>query len=367
MGGAAFAVCSLMLDMKRRYNLEPVLLTKKDSEFSQLCRQNGIEVIVQHYYAWTSGGNKLVHKLKNNIKKFLNMIYFRRKVFSCLQGQHFDIIHTNSSITDMGDTIAQKYSIPHVWHLRESGYYYAYPDEYVMAKHAHANANIVISGSNYDVYVNQRKLCNPANTRIIYDGVDISAPYEKRTPSHEHINFCMSGNFNPIKNQMMAVKACEKFRALTDSFTLHLIGTDTNNYAKSVKDFVRTHGLEDCVKFWGYRSDIGERLHDMDVGLMLSTREGFGRVTVEYMLNYMPVIGVNSGATPEIVIDGETGYICPLDDTDKLAELMHKFITNPELIPAMGNNGRERAVANFSLERNTDEIYSLYQEILSRK
>ena len=367
MGGAAFAVCRLMLDMKKRYNVEPVLLTKKESYFSQLCRQNGIELIVQHYYAWSTEKNTFAEKVKGSIKKFLNMIYFRRKVLSRIKGQHFDIIHTNSSITDMGDTIAHKDSVPHVWHLRESGYYYYYyPDEYVRHKHARAAQNIVISRSNYDVYVNEHKLCSPANTRIIYDGVEISAPYEKRTPSPEHINFCMTGNFHHVKNQLMAVKACEKLKALTSSFTLHLIGKDTGDYAGNVKEFVRSHGLEDCVKIWGYRSDVGEILRDMDIGLTLSTREGFGFVTVEYMLNYMPVIGVDTGATPEIVIDGETGYICPLNDTDRLAELMHKFITHTELVPAMGIKGRERAVSLFSIERNTDEIYSLYQEILSR-
>ena len=79
------------------------------------------------------------------------------------------------------------------------------------------------------------------------------------------------------------------------------------------------------------------------------------------------LFGVNTGATPEIVIDGETGFLCGLNDTDRLAELMHKFITHPELIQVMGTKGREHAVKYFSLERNTDEIYALYQEILSRK
>ncbi|MBQ6666117.1 MAG: glycosyltransferase family 4 protein, partial [Synergistaceae bacterium] len=77
-----------------------------------------------------------------------------------------------------------------------------------------------------------------------------------------------------------------------------------------------------------------------------------------------PVIGVNTGATPEIIIDGETGIICPLDDAAKLAELMLRFITNRELIYSMGQSAREHAVKNFSLERNTDTIYSLYQEFL---
>ena len=356
-----------MLDLKARCNVEPVFLSKQESDFSELCRKNGIEVIVQKYYEWSSTSNALIPSIKGKIKDIINKLCFHRKVLSLLKDRYFDIIHTNSSITNMGDIIAQHLHVPHVWHLRESGYYYYYSDQYVRSGHQRAAANIVISQSNYDVYVNQRKLCSPDNTRIIYDGLEISSPYEKRKPNPEHINFCMTGNFHPIKNQLMAARACGKLKALTGKFTLHFIGDERNEYTLQVKDFVRSHGLEDCVKFWGYRQDIGEILRDMDVGLMLSTREGFGRVTVEYMLHYMPVIGADTGATPEIVLDGETGCIVPLNDDNRLAQVMLDFIEHQENIPIMGAKGRERAVQNYSLERNTDEIYSLYQEILSRR
>ena len=365
-GGAAFAVYALMLDLKKRYNVEPTLLAKSESVFTDLCRKNGIEVIVQSYYPWISEEFSWLHKLKLAAKKLLNRVLFvKQKMFRLLHGRHFDIVHTNSSITEYGDIIAQHLSIPHVQHIRESGWwYYSYPENYVRTVYARAAANIVISQSNYDVYVNQRKLCKPDNTRLIYNGIQISAPYSKHTPDPEHIHFCMTGNFQLGKNQLIAVKACEKLKALTQNFTIHFVGEQHNLYGQEVKRFVSSHGLGEYIKFHGMRWNVGEILKNMDVGLMLSTREAFGRVTVEYMLHYMPVIGVNTGATPEIVIDGETGYLFDLDDTDRLVELMHKFITNPEIIPAMGNKGRERAVKHYSLERNTDEIYALYQEIL---
>ena len=147
---------------------------------------------------------------------------------------------------------------------------------------------------------------------------------------------------------------------------LNIIGTGSDEYFNELKQIIRAKGLENNVKLWGFCYNVDEILQSMDVGLMLSRREAFGRVTVEYMLNYMPVIGVNTGATPEI-IDNESGFICELDDSEKLADFMQKFITNPELLSQMGSKARERAIKNFSLERNTDQIYELYQEILSRK
>ena len=98
---------------------------------------------------------------------------------------------------------------------------------------------------------------------------------------------------------------------------------------------------------------------------MLSKFEGFGRVTVEYMLNYMPVIGVDTGATPELVHHEDTGYICRFNDSDALAEYMYKFIAEPSLIRDMGQRARDYASSTFTVERNADEVWKVYQEILS--
>ena len=174
----------------------------------------------------------------------------------------------------------------------------------------------------------------------------------------------MVGFVFPTKNQAMAIRACAKLKDITDKFTLHIIGSGDIDGMKSLAESL---GVGQNVKFWGSRNDVYDILHDMDVGLTLTNFEGFGRVTVEYMLYYMPVLVSDTGANPEIVLDGETGCICPLGDHEKLAELMHRFIAHPELLRTMGSKGRERAEKCFSLEHNTDETYALYQEILNRR
>lgn len=355
--------------MRKRHGIIPSLLAPNEGEITRECRENNIEVFCKKFYNWMCS-SRIRSILKTSVKQFLNQIILYRNILNSLKDKHFDLVHTNYSLTDIGSLIAQNFEIPHIWHIREYGkddydLHYVMPASYVRSKYANSDAVIAISESMYDSLINWQKLLPPEKTRIIYNGLRVPESYTKHQPG-EKINFCIVGGVQAGKNQEMAIKACAKLKALTDNFTLHIIGSGSEKYVEQMKQLVTSLRLDDCIKFWGFRSDVNQILHDMDVGLMLSKREAFGRVTVEYMLNYMPVIGVNTGATPEIVIDGETGYICPIDDSEKLAELMHKFITNPELITSMGNKGRERAVNNFSLERNTDEIYSLYQEILSR-
>lgn len=366
-----------MLDMKHRHpDIEPVLLNMTpEGEMTRQCGLNGIEYITARGDMWRISSSKFTKKIIQHIKNLIKNILYHKKISDFIRHSHFDLVHSNTSTPLLGHEIAKKLGIPHVWHIRDFGIYdfnlhYIFPDSYVKRVYAESKAMIAVSHDVCKCYVNEMKLCSQDKMRVIHDGIIIPEAYSKNYLTDGRVNFCMTGKFLKNKNQMMAVRACEKLIAKTDKFMLHLIGNDTGGsyqeYADSVKEMIHSAGLDEYVKVWGFRTDVNDILRNMDVGLMLSKREGFGLVTAEYMTHYMPVIGVDTGATPEIVIDGETGYVCPFDNSGMLAELMHRFIMNPELIREMGTKGRERAAKNFSIERNTDEVYELYQEILSR-
>ena len=373
IGGASNSLYYLMLDMKRRHkDIEPVMLNMNHGgEMTRQCALNGIEYFTAKGDIWRVKGRGLTRRLIQHTKNIIKNILYHRKISDFIKHSHFDLVHSNTSSPLLGHEIAKRLGIPHVWHLRDYGIddfnlHYIFPDEYVRRVFAESEAIITISRSVNEYYVNEMKLCQADKTRIIYNGVMIPETYSKKYLNEGCVNFCMTGKIVTGKNQIMAVYACEKLLMKTNKFMLHIIGqaSDTR-YADRIRHMIKSAGLDEHVKLWGFRTDVNDILRDMDIGLMLSKREGFGRVTAEYMMHYMPVIGVDTGATPEIVLDGETGYICRPDDADMLAELMHKFIVNPGLIREMGTKGRERAVKNFSLERNTDGIYKLYQEILT--
>lgn len=373
-GGGSFSLFNLMLDLMNRHNAEPVLLLPNEDIGCEECRRQGIRVIIAKNYGWC-GLKGALPQAKGLVKFILNKFYCYGHILHLISSQHFDLVHTNGMACQTGWVIAKHLGIPHVWHLREFGVndwgvHYLYPDWYVRSKYMTTDEVVTVSRSLYEDQVNVHKYSSHANTRVIYNGLQVPDSYEKQYFQGDRVNFCITGYISSAKNQAMALRACEKLAELSDKFTLHIIGAVHYDYAEGageLRNIAESGRLKGHVKFWGFRDDVSNILRNMDVGLMLSRCEAFGRVTVEYMANYMPVIGVDTGATPEIVLDGETGCICPLDDYDRLSELMHNFITHPELLHTMGEKGRERAVAHFSLEHNTDEIYSLYQEILSRR
>jgi glycosyltransferase involved in cell wall biosynthesis len=81
-----------------------------------------------------------------------------------------------------------------------------------------------------------------------------------------------------------------------------------------------------------------------------STSEALGRVVVEAMATYTPVIGSKVGGIPDMIEDGESGFLVPPGDESALAEKIRWILKHPEEATAMGCNGRVFAERFFSTE-----------------
>lgn len=97
---------------------------------------------------------------------------------------------------------------------------------------------------------------------------------------------------------------------------------------------------------------------------MASRAEAFGRVTVEYMLKGIPVIGARSGATTELISDKETGILYELGNPIDLAEKILFLHHNPELIERLVKDAYQYAVKNFSEDRYTNNVMNVLEPFL---
>ena len=99
-------------------------------------------------------------------------------------------------------------------------------------------------------------------------------------------------------------------------------------------------------------------LETCNLGVVTAKNEAFGRVTIEYMLMRMPVIVADSGANPELIDNGVTGMIYHLGNVVELADAIQVYIKNPALLEEQGEKAYEKAVEEFSAEKNADSIYA---------
>ncbi len=124
-------------------------------------------------------------------------------------------------------------------------------------------------------------------------------------------------------------------------------------------------GLDDKVRFAGFREDAAEVAKLFHVGVLSSSLEGFPNVLLEQMALKKPVVATNVGGVPEIVVDGETGILVPPGRPKILAREVIGLLEDPAGASRMGAAGRRRVERSFSMRAQVDKILNLYEEILA--
>ncbi|MBI3967966.1 MAG: glycosyltransferase family 4 protein [Chloroflexi bacterium] len=132
-------------------------------------------------------------------------------------------------------------------------------------------------------------------------------------------------------------------------------------------DQVRALGLEERVRFTGFRSDIASALASLDVFVHCPREpEPFGRVAIEAMACARPVVAANHGGLVEIVRPGETGMLVRPDDPTALAGALATLLENPALRERLGGQGLAVVRDQFSPERHVAAVSAVYSDLLNR-
>lgn len=368
MYGANKSLFMLMTILKKQYGVEPYLLVPGGGMIGSLCEQEGIHVLKYDFR---------ISALSKNTKCMNTRFYTRRimrykdfySIYKSINQMNlkFDIVHSNSSIFDLGLFLSKKWNIPHVWHIREfakegCGLYSIFSQQEIRKQYLESKRIIAISGAIYD---SVKKIDSNIQVSKIYNGVALRTSYKKYYAT-DHLNICIIGCISRLKNQMDVVKACENLlQKGYYNLSLFIVGGIGGEYYREIFNYVNTHeSLINHVVFTGYCEDVNSFLTDKDIGITATDVEAFGRVTIEYMSNYMPVIGTNTGGTPEIVANRE--LLFQPHDITKLSLLIEQFLINPELLVSEGLIARNKAEL-FSAEQNAKEIFDVYNEVIKEE
>jgi glycosyltransferase involved in cell wall biosynthesis len=136
------------------------------------------------------------------------------------------------------------------------------------------------------------------------------------------------------------------------------------HYTDQLSEYVREHHLQFQVKFWGFQPDITEILARVDILVLPSLQEPFGKIVIEAMAMEKPVIASHVGGVPEIVVHGQTGLLVPPADSEALRQALEQLIPDRQKRGQMGMKGRKRVEQYFSLEKTVRETEQVYEQIL---
>jgi len=132
----------------------------------------------------------------------------------------------------------------------------------------------------------------------------------------------------------------------------------------ALRNYVKENGLNNEVRFLGYRDDIPELLRKIDIVAVPSKREAFGMVAIESMAARVPVVATRVGGLPELIDNDHTGLLVPPGDTESLCMAIRYLIENPGIRKRMGEKGRKKVEKYFKIEDKIRETERLYLEVL---
>jgi glycosyltransferase involved in cell wall biosynthesis len=188
--------------------------------------------------------------------------------------------------------------------------------------------------------------------------------------------FGVVAQLTPWKGQDTAIEALRLLRKQGIDAHLLLIGSakfvsrstrfDNRAYVEELKKRIAELGMEDRVSWLGEREDVVELVAALDVLLLPSWEEPFGRALIEAMALEVPVVATSVGGPPEIITDGREGYLVEPRDAEVWARAVRRFAESTELGREMGRAGRRRVEAAFSLDRHVASMLDVYERALAR-
>lgn len=280
-----------------------------------------------------------------------------------------DVVVTNTLASPVGALLARRMGKPHVWYLHEfgdldHGYRFVWgKDLSLLVMRWLSNLVLVNSEAlrqHFSKWLGDRLI------RVVRYSVEVDVPHSVERRHQPPLRLVQVATRSAAKGQIDAVRATGSLKERGIDVELELIGGYEPDYDQLLDQEIGRLSLHDKIRMVDFDPQRLCRAATADVALVCSPCEAFGRFTIEAMKLGKPVVGAAGGATPELVRDGENGFLYPPGRADELADRIERFARRPSLISELGNRGLVWANANFSQKRYGADLEQALQEAIDR-
>ena len=205
---------------------------------------------------------------------------------------------------------------------------------------------------------------------VVHNGIDIERFVPSTTRDVDHpVLVGTVGHLAPIKGHDVFLRAAALISARRNNVNFLIIGEDKSsqmNHRKSLESLVTELGLNGSVAMQGWRDDIPSVLSSLTLFVSAARSEPFGLSIVEAMAAGLPIVATASEGASEIIEDGVSGKLVPVDNAESLAEAINDLLDDPLERSRLGRNALLAAQQRFSLTRMASDTEQVYREVLSR-
>ena len=395
LGGAEFALARLMRSLDRNI-VDPVVLFAEDGAAVRLLRDTGVESHVLEM------GGQVLKARKDSLKalailhpgRFFGLLAYSYKVARFAKERKVQIIHTNSLKAHVyGGLAGWIAGIPVVWHIRDFIDRSYLPQaavvcirtlarfipSYVIAVSNSVMEKLHLGGSHKVSPTDQageRPSAKPGNlaSLVVHDGLSDGElvdrddeEFSKQWP--ETVRIGIVGRLAPWKGQHVFLEAAAALLKAGHKVRFKIVGAPLfgeDDYEKELHELVKSLGIAEQVEFMGFQSDIPAVLRDLEILVHASTSaDPCPNTILEGMAAGLPVVGSNGGGVPELIVDGETGLLVPMGDSQGLASALKSLLDDPLRARRMGHGGYLRVRRDFTAARVARQVEGVYREIVS--
>ena len=201
--------------------------------------------------------------------------------------------------------------------------------------------------------------------RVVHAGVESSTEIqpEFRSP-RETVVVGAACRLVPLKGLMDLIQAVASLHLEFPGLRLEIAGTGPQRH--DLEREVDRLSLGGRVRFLDWVQDLRPVLRSWDIFAMPSLDEGLPISAIEAMAEGLPIVATSVGGMPELVENGETGYLVPPSDVAAFTKCLRLLLLDPIQRQQMGAAGRQRVREHFSVDRMVAEIEAIYDSLMAK-
>jgi glycosyltransferase involved in cell wall biosynthesis len=258
-----------------------------------------------------------------------------------------DLVMTNTIVAPWAALAAKFVGIPHIWFAHEygDGHEFQIPASDVFEDIGILSDLVVASSRALREHLTQ--WIEPEKIVVLYPLIELPEEAESFSKSNgswpiapasggQPLRLICVGRLTASKGQARLIRSVAALRDEGVKVEAALVGSSTAADRNEIEGLLGELDVHDRIVLTGELDDLAPLFAASDVGVVVSDSEGFGRVTVELMAADRAVIGVDVGATPELVVDGTTGTLIPPGNITELNGAIRAYALDRDLVAAHG-------------------------------
>ncbi len=291
-----------------------------------------------------------------------------RGIVRVLRRRRVDLVHSHEfAMAVYGTVAARLIGLPHVVTMHgNQGTMEAWRRRLAL-RFAFGWSDAVVAVSDHTRrHLEEALRLEPGVVTTIPNGVPL--PSGRREPARREFDLAEDetvllsvGSLIPRKGHAALLRALAEVRRQEPSLDWRLLIAGRGEEKDRLETLAREGGISDRVHLLGYRADVSDLLAAADIFVMPSLWEGLPLAILEAMRSGTAVVATAASGIPEAIRHGQEGLLLEPGDEKGLSAALVELMSDPSRREALARAGRDRAEAEFSIERMMDRYEALYR------